>query len=1359
VAIIHRSSGDSEFRETHPHRSLRRPLLLAARWLAVVIVFPILLGTAVFAFVVNSARGHAYLINLVQKQAEESLGVPVHLQNLDLHVATLSVDIYGLTIDSAGPHTYPPLLQMQHAEASVRVVTVLGRKWYFDSIRIDNPVAQIFVDKNGVSNLPTFKSSSSGSNTSVFDLGIRHAALNNGAVFYNNQPNSIALDLRDVGFNASFNNLLQKYIGTFAYSDGRLDYSGSQAPTHALNLQFDATPTTFHLSPARIQAGNTNLVLNATINNYSAPVVQTRYSATVDGQQLAGILHEPSIPAGLVSVSGNAQYQSIAGRTALQSLIVNGDLTSRELVTKTPSFRAEISNIAAHYSLANGDATLHDFRASLLGGELTAEGTMKNVGGDSRSKFDATLRGVSLAHAKRMMGSVASTGAVAIGGMLNATVTATWGKTFNDLMAHTDATIHAGVRSVQDSKLAAARVSSPLPTPGAPSPAGPVPIEGVLHATYTGRTQQLALDHSYFRTPQTNLNLNGTVSKSSILAVQIQAKDLSEVESIADLFRAPAPGQPMQPLGLAGTASFTGAVHGSTVAPHLTGQLIAQNLQLHGSSWKLFRTNIDANPSNVSLQRAELDPTKQGHLTLNASAQLRNWSFSKSSPVQLQLNALQLDISDLAKLAGQQFPATGTLAADIKMHGSVLNPEGTGTLTLTNAAAYGEPISSAKVRFDGSGVRARASLYISSLAGAIDAKLTSSFNNRTYSAELTSSGIQLDKLQNLKTSNINPTGVVSINAKGQGTFDNPELDATVQIPNLVVQQQTISDIRLQANLANHRATAQLTSSAVNTAIKANAKIGLTGDYPADATLDTQGIPLGPLLAAYAPDQTANITGQTEIHATLHGPLKNKKQLEAHVTIPVLKLAYSNTVQLAATAPIRIDYRDGTINVQRSSIRGTDTDLQFQGTVPTVGNAPMSLLLIGSIDLRIAQLFNPDLRSSGQLKFNVNSYGAAQGPDIAGTVEIVDAAMATPDLPVGLQHCNGTLSLTKDRINITRLTGNMGGGTLTAQGGVALRPSIQFDMGVAAHDVRMLYPQGMRESIEANIRLTGSPQAAILGGNVNLTDLSFTNAFDLSNFIDQFTGGVEVPPTQGFTQNVALNLAVHSSNNVNLVSRTVSVGGSANLQVRGTVADPVILGRANLTGGDIILNGNRFVLTGGTIQFVNPSVTQPVVNLTLTTSIQQYNISLRFDGPVDQLHTQYSSDPSLPSADIIHLLAFGQTTEASAANATPTNQAAETLVANQVSSQVTGRISKVAGISQLSINPVLAGGSSQGPAGANITVQQRVTGNLFVTFSTNVQTTQGQTIQGQYQLSPRVAVSATRDPNGGFAVDTLIKKTW
>jgi len=282
---------------------------------------------------------------------------------------------------------------------------------------------------------------------------------------------------------------------------------------------------------------------------------------------------------------------------------------------------------------------------------------------------------------------------------------------------------------------------------------------------------------------------------------------------------------------------------------------------------------------------------------------------------------------------------------------------------------------------------------------------------------------------------------------------------------------------------------------------------------------------------------------------------------------------------------------------------------------------------------------------------------------------------------------------------------------------------------------------------------------VLGGAAHLSDVSFTPAFDLSNFVSQFGGGVAAPPSQGFAQNVQLNVLVDSTSSVNLMSRTLSLGGTANLQLRGTAADPVVLGRVNLNNGDIILNGNRFVLNGGTIQFVNPSETQPVVNVSLTTSIQQYNIDLRFQGPVDQMRTQYSSNPALPETDIIHLLAFGQTTEASNATATPANQAAESLVASQVSSALTSRVSKIAGVSQLSINPVLAGSSSAGPPGANITIQQRVTGNLFVTFSTNVASTQSQTIQGQYQVSPRVAFSATRDPNGGVAFDTLIKKSW
>ena len=110
-------------------------------------------------------------------QASKSLGVRVELQNFTLHLSTLSVDLYGLTIHGATPYPDPPLLQVQHVQAGVSIVSVLRSTWYLDSFRVDRPVVQLFVDKNGVSNIPMLKSSSNGSNTSVFDLGIRHAVL------------------------------------------------------------------------------------------------------------------------------------------------------------------------------------------------------------------------------------------------------------------------------------------------------------------------------------------------------------------------------------------------------------------------------------------------------------------------------------------------------------------------------------------------------------------------------------------------------------------------------------------------------------------------------------------------------------------------------------------------------------------------------------------------------------------------------------------------------------------------------------------------------------------------------------------------------------------------------------------------------------------------------------------------------------------------------------------------------------------------------------------------------------------------------------------------------------------------------
>ena len=191
---------------------------------------------------------------------------------------------------------------------------------------------------------------------------------------------------------------------------------------------------------------------------------------------------------------------------------------------------------------------------------------------------------------------------------------------------------------------------------------------------------------------------------------------------------------------------------------------------------------------------------------------------------------------------------------------------------------------------------------------------------------------------------------------------------------------------------------------------------------------------------------------------------------------------------------------------------------------------------------------------------------------------------------------------------------------------------------------------------------------------------------------------------------------------------------------------MITGRTDLTSGELFYRNVRYQLQRGIITFDDPNQTNPVLNVSATTTVEQYNLTLNLRGPFDKLTTSYVSDPPLSTADIINLIARGQTTEEAAAS----SQSTDSMIASQATSQVTGSLQKLAGISSLQINPPM-GGNNQNP-GATIAVQQRVTKNFLFTFSTDVSQPGSEVVQGEYQINKRWSVSATRDQVGGVSVD-------
>jgi translocation and assembly module TamB len=222
-----------------------------------------------------------------------------------------------------------------------------------------------------------------------------------------------------------------------------------------------------------------------------------------------------------------------------------------------------------------------------------------------------------------------------------------------------------------------------------------------------------------------------------------------------------------------------------------------------------------------------------------------------------------------------------------------------------------------------------------------------------------------------------------------------------------------------------------------------------------------------------------------------------------------------------------------------------------------------------------------------------------------------------------------------------------------------------------------------------------------------------------------------------------------------------LSGDADLRLRGTGARPVLLGRVNIAQGDIKISGQKYHLERGDITFANPIRIDPTLDLEATTRVRDFDITIGLHGTMEKLTTTYRSDPPLSSDDIIALLAFGRTQQEGYVATGPQSGSglgagAGNLVLGQVINQaVSNRVSKLFGVSSIRINPSI-GGPDNNP-NARLTIEQQVSGNVTLTYITNLTQSAQQVIQFDYNINSEYTVQGIRDENGVVSFNLLIRK--
>src|SRR5262249_10761379 len=148
------------------------------------------------------------------------------------------------------------------------------------------------------------------------------------------------------------------------------------------------------------------------------------------------------------------------------------------------------------------------------------------------------------------------------------------------------------------------------------------------------------------------------------------------------------------------------------------GQVEAADFRFKGRSAKSLRAEFAANQSQVSVSNGMLEGFPRGRISFSGGAELKNLAFTSPSPLPLDVVASQVSIADLQKLANQTYPVNGILALKLSAHGTLNNPVGQGTLTITDAQVSSEPLQSVALKVQGDGQAVIANLLVRMDAGA-----------------------------------------------------------------------------------------------------------------------------------------------------------------------------------------------------------------------------------------------------------------------------------------------------------------------------------------------------------------------------------------------------------------------------------------------------------------------------------------------------------------------------------------------------------------------------------------------------------------------------------------------------------------
>jgi outer membrane protein assembly factor BamA/autotransporter translocation and assembly factor TamB len=598
---------------------------------------------------------------------------------------------------------------------------------------------------------------------------------------------------------------------------------------------------------------------------------------------------------------------------------------------------------------------------------------------------------------------------------------------------------------------------------------------------------------------------------------------------------------------------------------------------------------------------------------------------------------------------------------------------------------------------------------------------------------------------------IQATGEARLQAVVSGTLDDPRIEGSVETSNATVFTPGMTaPATVQAAVdftRNEFSIRQLQAGYAGAAASFSGRgtTAGTGDFEFrfDNVRPERMIEKGP------------VTGLINIEGKLAVSAPNLDGVRASAKVTQLEVTAAG-VPIRQVEPIEVLLEKQLVTARNIVLEGLNTRAAITGNA-NLATRELNLSVSGNTDVQVLQAFLPGSKPGGRIRTSIDVRGTPERPNLDGFLNLDGIQLEIADPPVSIADVDAQIQLRGDRIQILSASGSINGGSFTAAGGAGIssaglgETAVQLTLTGAQTE----YPEGFQSELSSLLSLNGKGTDLAVTGNVDILSAVYRRDISLAEEVMARVAGrsaqasVATAAQPSFVDEIDLDIAVRTAGSASVSNNLANFDMEGSFRLRGTVANPVITGRAEvLEGGEIYFGPqvgatsatdnarrDRYVIAEGTIDFVNPIRTEPSFNFIATREVrttkdEPYIITLHASGTPDNLETELTSDPPLDEPNIVALLLTGRTLE--------DLEGAELAVAQeQAANYVAGRFGNLFqnagstfGLDTVRLDPVLLAGDED--LSARLTLGRYVTRNFNLVYSQNLSGPRAQTWIASYR---------------------------